>query len=640
MNQLKHEDSPYLQQHSTNPVWWWPWSDEAFLRAKEENKLIFLSIGYSTCHWCHVMERESFEDSAIAQRLNRDFISIKVDREEMPHIDKYYQDVHYILQRRGGGWPLTIIMLPNREVIFATTYLPKNNRNGMMGLGELLQFLHKKTIESSDEVNQSAKSIAEAIKRMQNLRTPPQPINESILEKFIQNIEDNFDMEFKGIGNAPKFPHASTFTALIEVGLFAKNKKALLMAREAYIAMAMGGICDQIEGGFYRYSVDERWEIPHFEKMLYTNAELLVGFSRLYANDPNALYENRVEGIINAMNEWFLSDGLYVSASDADSQGEEGRYFVFDYKDAKNALLGANFDEKNTNEILSYWHITPSGNFENKTTNPYCTNIQAPQNIEKAKEVLKKLRQKINRPFIDNKILTSWNALFITGLFEAGQWIDERYLKMGFKVLDKLLDSLHVKGVLYHQKLHGSPLKIKALLEDYAFLTEALVNAYSISGEKKYFNLARELACEAKGKFYKNLSWQLSDDGFIAKAPLEDASYKSAAATMMGVLLKIALIDGDLKLKEEVEKMVFLESGSIVKHPYAYPEMIRILLMLLGQPIALHVKKDSRKEALKKIAQNPMITLVCSDYSQAKACGYGSCFAEGKLDDVIVQINV
>jgi hypothetical protein len=638
MNNLIKEDSPYLRQHAQNPVWWQPWCDEAFQKAREKNKLIFLSIGYSTCHWCHVMERESFEDETIGEQLNKNFVSIKVDREEMPHVDKYYQDVHYLLQRRGGGWPLTIIMLPNREVIFAATYLPKSSRNGMMGLGELLQFLHKKTIESPDEVSKSAKSITEAIGRMQNLRTPPKPIESGILDDFVQNIANSFDEKYKGIGDAPKFPHASTFTALIEIGQMSKNNEALKMAHDAYTAMAMGGIYDQIEGGFYRYSVDERWEIPHFEKMLYTNAELLTGYARLYANSPKSLYKETIEGIVGAMNERFLQDGLYVSASDADSEGEEGKYFVFKYKEARKALLEAGFDVTNVKELLQFWQITPGGNFENSTSNPYRSLEIAPPNVAKAKKALQKLRSKVAFPFIDTKVLTSWNGLMIVGLFEAGEWVNRVYRDLGFKVLDRLLESLHVKDVLYHQWLRGSSLRVVGLLEDYAFLSEALIYAYTISGKEDYLAMARKLAFKAKEQFYRNGTWYLSADGFEAKAPLEDASYKSASATMMHVLLKLALIDGDLSLKDEVENMLRLVSGAIAKHPHAYPEMLRVCGAFLSDMVALHVKSDLREKACYQTSQNPRILVITSKENEAKACTFGNCFAQGELENVLLQI--
>jgi hypothetical protein len=640
MNRLKDEDSPYLLQHAKNPVWWFPWSDEAFLKAQNEDKLIFLSIGYSTCHWCHVMEKESFENEAIANELNENFISIKVDREEMPHIDKYYQDVHYLLQRRAGGWPLSIVMLPNRKVVFAGTYLPAQSKNGMMGFLQLLQFFVEKKRNSADELAKSAISITQAIMRMQNFKDSPKEFDENVLKDFIKNIKESFDAIDKGVGSAPKFPHASTFSNLLELSSLMDDEDGFKIAKESLEAMALGGIYDQIEGGFYRYSVDKQWQIPHFEKMLYTNAELLVSLSKLYAKSPSSFLKDKICGIVEAMNERFLTKNLYMSASDADSLGEEGRYFVFKYDAAKKALLESGFDTQSADEILKYFNITPDGNFENKTSNPYCKNFFYPNRLDEAKKILKKLRSKTPFPFIDTKILTSWNALMVTGLFEAGKWVDKSYFNLGFKVLDSLINSLHVNGVLYHQMVLNSPLKVKGLLEDYAFLVEALITAYSFSAQNKYLLLAKELAFEAKESFYRNGSWYLSKDGFEAKAPLEDASYKSAAACMMYQLLRLALIEGNMGLKSEVQKMAYLASGAIIKYPHAYPEMMRTFSALLRNFIVLHVPLKQVSKAHSLTSQNPLVLIVASKESKTRACTFGSCLQEGELEDVLLDCHL
>uniref|UniRef100_UPI003FA1AF2E thioredoxin domain-containing protein n=1 Tax=Sulfurospirillum cavolei TaxID=366522 RepID=UPI003FA1AF2E len=272
-NELIHEDSPYLLQHAHNPVNWMAWSDKALAKAKEENKLIFLSIGYSTCHWCHVMERETFEDELSAKVLNDAYVSIKVDREEMPDLDKYYQDVHYLLTKRAGGWPLSIIMTPQQQVIFAGTYLPPQSAQGRMGFRELTSFIKGKFDDAYEEVQKSALSIEAAIKQYERSFEQKEHIDAgTVLETFVGKVKASYDDISKGIGSAPKFPHASTWNALLDIYQKTGNLEALYMSEDALTAMARGGINDQIEGGFYRYSVDEAWVIPHFEKMLYTNA--------------------------------------------------------------------------------------------------------------------------------------------------------------------------------------------------------------------------------------------------------------------------------------------------------------------------------------------------------------------------------
>jgi len=570
-NELIHEDSPYLLQHAHNPVNWMSWSDKALQKAKEENKLIFLSIGYSTCHWCHVMERETFEDESSASILNHDFISIKVDREEMPDLDKYYQDVHYLLTKRSGGWPLSIIMTPDQKVIFAGTYLPPKSAQGRMGFGELFSFITDKFRNDFQAIDKSAKSIEEALKQYEKAYEQREDIDKSVVEAFINHVKAGFDNTHKGIGTAPKFPHASTFSTLLDIYQETHNLEALYMSEDALEAMARGGINDQIEGGFYRYSVDEAWVIPHFEKMLYTNAELIEAYAKLYAINSKPLYKEVIEKTIQAMDERFLKNGLYFSASDADSEGEEGKYFVFKYQEVKDKLLESGFDIQVCEEVLNYFGIKRAGNFEHGATNPCLQEINKPSKLVEATEILKLMRQNISYPFIDTKILTSWNALMVSALFRASK--DEKAKNL----LDALLHSLHVNGVLYHQLVFGSSLKVEGLLEDYAFLIEALIEAK----EEKYLELAQQLTQEAMMKFYKEGVWYLSDKAFKAKAPLEDNSYKSAMATMIKNLFALSKLNHDESLYVKAKGMLENVAGSLKKYPHAYPEAIKSILFYM-----------------------------------------------------------
>ncbi|MCD8545170.1 MAG: DUF255 domain-containing protein [Sulfurospirillum cavolei] len=421
-NELIHEDSPYLLQHAHNPVNWMAWSDKALAKAKEENKLIFLSIGYSTCHWCHVMERETFEDELSAKVLNDAYVSIKVDREEMPDLDKYYQDVHYLLTKRAGGWPLSIIMTPTQQVIFAGTYLPPQSMQGRMGFRELTSFIKGKFDDAYEEVQKSALSIEAAIKQYERSFEQKEHIDAgTVLETFVSKVKTSYDDVSKGIGSAPKFPHASTWNALLDIYQKTGNLEALYMSEDALNAMARGGINDQIEGGFYRYSVDESWVIPHFEKMIYTNAELIEVYAKVFKITQKPYFQEVIDTTIKAMDERFLKEGLYLSASDADSEGEEGKYFVFGYANAKEALLKGGLSEVETKAVMDYFGITKFGNFEHQSTNPILTCNEKPARLDGAIAILKEERQNVAYPFIDTKILTSWNALMVTALFEAGK---------------------------------------------------------------------------------------------------------------------------------------------------------------------------------------------------------------------------
>jgi uncharacterized protein YyaL (SSP411 family) len=489
------------------------------------------------------MERETFEDEVSAKLLNASYVSIKVDREEMPDLDKYYQDVHYLLTKRSGGWPLSIIMTPSQQVIFAGTYLPPQSAQGRMGFRELTSFIKGKFDDDFAEVQKSAQSIEAAIKHYERSFEQKEPIDkDALIEAFVNNVKASFDDVSKGVGSAPKFPHASTWNALLDIYKKSGNLEALYMSEDALGAMARGGINDQIEGGFYRYSVDEAWVIPHFEKMLYTNAELIEVYAKLYTLTQKPLFKAVVDKTVEAMDERFLKEGLYLSASDADSEGEEGKYFVFKFAQAKETLLKKGLSEAETKEVLDYFGITKFGNFEHQTTNPVIAKDEKPLHLEEAVLVLKEERQKVVYPFIDTKILTSWNALMITALFEAGK------IEKAKNVLDTLLNSLYANGVLYHQVVLGGSLKVEGLLEDYAFVIEALLCAYSHTNETHYVELAKKFYHDAEHKFYKEETWYLSDKAFRAKAVLEDNSYKSPLSTMIKNLFELAKIEDDTAL--------------------------------------------------------------------------------------------
>jgi len=575
-NDLIHEDSPYLLQHAHNPVNWMAWSDKALQKAKDENKLIFLSIGYSTCHWCHVMERETFEDEVSAKLLNDSYVSIKVDREEMPDLDKYYQDVHYLLTKRSGGWPLSIIMTPSGQVIFAGTYLPPQSAHGRMGFRELISFIKGKFDDDFTEVQKSAHSIEAAIKHYERSFEQKECIDkDALIEAFVNNVKARYDGVSKGVGSAPKFPHASTWNALLDIYQQTGNLEALYMSEDALHAMARGGINDQIEGGFYRYSVDEAWVIPHFEKMLYTNAELIEVYAKLYQLTQKPFFNEVVSKTIEAMDERFLKQGLYLSASDADSEGEEGKYFVFKFAQAKEALLKKRLSEAEAKEVLDYFSITKFGNFEHQTTNPVIAIDEKPLRLEEAVLALKEERQKVVYPFIDTKILTSWNALMITALFEAGK------IEKAKNVLDTLLNSLYANGVLYHQVVLGGSLKVEGLLEDYAFVVESLLCAYRHTNEVRYLELAKKLSHDAEHKFYKDETWYLSDKAFRAKAVLEDNSYKSPLSTMIKNLFELAKIEDDIALFIRAKDMLESFGSGIQKYPHAYPEAVRAIALYM-----------------------------------------------------------
>ena len=576
-NSLIRQDSPYLQQHAHNPVNWMAFSDEAFAKAKKENKLIFLSIGYSTCHWCHVMERETFTNLSSAKILNDNYISIKVDKEEMPDVDKYYQNIYNILNQQAGGWPLSIVMTPDKKVIYSATYIPSSSLGDRRSFNEVMTLVYKKFKHDTKALNLYAKKIDDYVKQVNRVDIKKGKVDARVVDTFMKTLSSKYDTLYKGFGTQMKFPHASTFDTMLDIYKVNHNKKALQMSKEALKAMATGGIYDQIEGGFFRYSTDRKWRIPHFEKMLYTNAELIALYSKMYTISSSDIFKKVVNETINNMNERFFYKGLYKSASDADSEEEEGKYFVFAYEETKAYLIAQGFE--NTQEILNYFNITPNGNFENARTNPYLRDKKVPKNITSAKRALKNLRARVAYPFIDSKMSTSWNALMATALFEAGS-IDEKYTKNALNLVDNILKKLRKDEVLYHQVLPKSTLKVKAYLEDYSFLIDALIKAYQKSKNDKYLKIATSLLHVALSKFYKNEIWYLSDGEFVARASLQGGSYKSSMAKMIENIFVLSLLNSDEKLYKIANENIENASEYVKSYPSAYPELIKILIML------------------------------------------------------------
>ncbi len=638
-NELIHEDSPYLLQHAHNPVNWYPWGKKAFQKAKKEDKLIFLSIGYSTCHWCHVMERESFENDSVAKILNDSFVSIKIDREEYPHIDRYYQDIFRLMNQRSGGWPLTIVLTPDLMPFFSATYLPADGYFDRSGLKGLLNELNDDYKNDKSSVLKSANAVEVARKRYDQAGTyPAVKLDIGVADEFVKLVNKSFDNKNKGIGSSPKFPHASTFDTLLDVYRLTGDKTAFKIATEALMAMSRGGIYDQIEGGFYRYSVDEMWMIPHFEKMLYTNAELLEAYVNAYTLTSNERFKTVIQETIENINERFKKNDLFYSASDADSDGEEGKYFVFDYYKSLNDLKNAGFSD----EVLNYFSIYKEGNFEHKQTNPYLSGLDAPKDLKKAKKILKANRQRKNYPFIDHKVQTSWNSLYLNSLFLAGKVVDAKYVDQAIKSLDALLKNLYINGVLYHQVVIGKKPKVKGYLEDYAFLISALIEAYQATFDEKYLKLSSKFVEESIMKFYKNGIWYMSDDDFKAKADFYDASYRSALAVMLEGIFQVAILSDNIKLdafaKESLAKYLALLKG----YPQQYPYGLRTYLQSNLSNIVIKSTKDNLEQNRAELnsIKYPYILFKPSKDEEFLACKIDLCFAIDKdLDKVIKKIG-
>jgi len=567
-NHLKNSDSPYLLQHADNPVDWYPWEEEAFEKAKKENKLIFLSIGYSTCHWCHVMERESFENKEIADILNKYYVSIKVDREEMPDVDKYYQKVYQLMNKRSGGWPLTIIMTPDVKPFYAATYIPPHFSQFGPGLKEILLSIANDWKNNSKKIKEIAENFEEYFKANENRLLPKEKIDENIIEKIKTAAINDIDMVNGGFKGAPKFPMESSLDLLIDIFVIDKDEEIKKRIDLTLEKMAKGGIFDQIEGGFYRYSTDSKWEVPHFEKMLYNNANLPIIYLRWYKVTKNSLFK---EVAFRSLDEFIKRyrdyNNLFFSASNAESEGVEGKYFVYDYDEVSKEF--SKF--KNKDELLKYFGIEKYGNF-NGRNNPVI-NGERPKNYKEALNILQDIRKKREFPFIDTKKITAWNAMMISALFKASEF-EEKYKNEAIKTLDSLLDVMY-KDKLYHSYNKNENAKKEALLEDYAYLIRALIDGYEHTFNEKYLDFAKRLTKEVKE--FKGEIWYMNRSHTI-KADFSDSAYASSISVLASDFLDLALLEFDLELKHKAENIIENGSYFINNYPLYYPSITKAYL--------------------------------------------------------------
>jgi len=625
-NALIKEHSPYLQQHAHNPVNWYPWGKEAFEKAEKENKLIFLSIGYSTCHWCHVMEEESFIDVDVAKLLNAHFVSIKVDREAYPQIDKKYQALYMTVHGERGGWPLSIFFSPKKEVFFMGTYIPKEEGYGSKGLFNLLPSFVK--------LQQEQKAFEETIekhKKVENNISLKTKLSTKIMDRVVSDIEKQFDSINGGFAKRPKFPEASKLELLLDIYRLNGNQKAFDMAALTLKKMAEGGIYDQVSGGFFRYTTDYAWQIPHFEKMLYTNAELIAVYVKLYEMTGDKLYKKIVEETITQMEKNYMQEDVYLSASDADSEGEEGGYFIYAYDKIESILEKQGWKPKEIEDALAYMGIEEDGNIDGEYSHTHITCSNVPKRLDELKAYLRSVSDTRTFPFVDKKINTAWNAMMIKALFKASK-IDTHYLVLAGKRLEGLLWRMYPMQTLYHQTLIGKIPRQKALLEDYAFLVDALIAGYERGYNDAYLKLAQTLTEQAVEKFYKNKRWYLSDDGIEAYADFDDRYYTSALSVMLENLVRMSALTEELKYNAIVKETIS-HSGTVLEtHPDFAPKLVHAFLRLKKGDIIIHAKRKKlliAQDNLDKVTY-PFTLSRVQESDEYLACKTTMCFAHDK----------
>lgn len=494
-NRLVHEKSPYLLQHAHNPVDWFPWGTEAFEKAKKEDKIILLSIGYSTCHWCHVMERESFEDISTAEVLNRDFVCIKLDREERPDIDKIYMDALHAMGTQGG-WPLNMFLTPEKEPILGGTYFPPENRYGKRSFKEVLRLVTKAWKEQKGELLQAAKELSNYLRENQTRTNDGKVPGTEILVQNFYRYWQVYDQEFFGFktNTINKFPPSMALNFLLDYYSIHKDNRALEMAYNTGYAMKSGGIYDQVGGGIYRYATDHEWLVPHFEKMLYDNALYVEFLAKLYQITGEIFFLEALKEIISYIQrDMRLDIGGIASAEDADSEGEEGKFYLW-----KESEILSELTEE---EVIGYWNVTEEGNFENnqnilnvaiKGKNPYQEGIHFKDGfkikLERSKEILYQLRDQRIRPLRDDKILTSWNCLWIRALLASFEATGDPLFLNQSKTIYEFLFTYLVKedGSVYRRFREGET-KFFGTLPDYSELIWVSFRLFQLVGDKQYF---------------------------------------------------------------------------------------------------------------------------------------------------------
>ncbi|MGQ0793652.1 MAG: thioredoxin domain-containing protein [Deltaproteobacteria bacterium] len=626
-NRLIQEKSPYLLQHAENPVDWYPWGEEAFEKARREDKPILLSIGYSTCHWCHVMERESFEDGEVARLMNETFVSIKVDREERPDIDNIYMTVCQMLSKGGGcGWPLNIIMTPDKKPFFAGTYFPKESRHGRVGMTELLPRIREIWTTRRAEVADSAEQITQALGEMSRAQggskeeTPPS----LTIGTAFEELRRSFDSKNGGFSRAPKFPTPHNLLFLLRYWKRSKDDKALGMVEQTLQKMRQGGIYDHIGFGFHRYSTDEKWLVPHFEKMLYDQAMLAIAYTEAYQATGKGEYEATAREIFAYVERDMTSpEGGFYSAEDADSEGEEGRFYVWSEGELR-TILGA----QEAAFIAKVFNADKDGNFRDEASGKEAghnilhltkplpdiakgLNI-APEEIEyrveTARAELFAAREKRIHPHKDDKILTDWNGMMIAALAKGASAFDEpKYAETAKRAADFLLTEMRGSGGGLLHRFRGGESGIKANLDDYAYLVWGLIELYEATFEVKYLEAALALNDYSLKRFWDDAGggfYFTPDDGekLIARSKeIYDGAHPSGNSTSALNLLRLGRMSANSDLEKKSDAVGRAFSKTVNQFPAAYTMLMSALDFASGGSVEVVIAADAEAHGTRQM---------------------------------------
>jgi len=651
-NRLIHETSPYLLQHAHNPVDWYPWGEEALRRAKEEQKPILLSIGYSACHWCHVMERECFENPEIAAQMNRDFVNIKVDREERPDLDAIYMNAVQAMTGQGG-WPLTVFLTPDGVPFFGGTYFPPEDRYGRPGFPRVLTAVAEAWRTKRAEIeSQSRLMLQELSRSLVPEEGLPMPLTPDLLDKAYQAFAEQFDTAYGGFGGAPKFPQAPVLEFLVRYYLRTKRAGALEMVEKTLQQMALGGLHDQLGGGFHRYSVDARWLVPHFEKMLYDNAQLARAYLHVSQITGNPLYRDVVVDTLNyVLREMQAPEGGFYASQDADSEGEEGKYYVWRPEEVMAVL-----EESEAKLFCAFYDVTEQGNWEGRSILHVAMPLQAlaerfgitkeeaVERLANAQAKLSEHRRQRVPPATDNKVLTAWNGLMLSALAESGAVLEERRFLEAAEACGRFIEQhLAYRDAegrlrLYHLFAKGQA-KGFGLLDDYAFCIEGFLCLYEATFQEHWLALARELTQSVLGRFGDTES-----GGFFTTPPEQndviyrpmdwtDDALPSGNAVMAEVLQRLALLSGEEGHREAALRTLRRMVPLIERYPAAFARALCAVAFYLSEPqeVALLGPKEALGDFLRILRETyrPHLVLAQADTAEAADVS-GLALLEGK----------
>ncbi len=590
-NKLINETSPYLLQHAHNPVDWYPWGDEAFERAKAEDKPVLVSIGYSACHWCHVMEHESFEDESVAAIMNEHFINIKVDMEERPDVDQIYMNFVQLTTGRGG-WPMNVFLTPDKRPFYGGTYFPPVSRYNMPSWPQILTSISEAYKNKREELEESAANIVTELRRLSTVEVAQGGLGTEILDAAFESHARTFDAVNGGFGGAPKFPAAMSLEFLLRYHHRTGDERAIAIVTHTLDKMARGGIYDQLGGGFHRYAVDAIWLVPHFEKMLYDNAQLIRVYLHAYQVTGSEFYKRIATDTLEYVRREMLDPcGGFYSTQDADSEGEEGKFFVWTPEEIAQ-ILG----EKDAAAFDRYFDVTREGNFEGKNI----LNIKNPAALDEMPEADREAflascrsklfaeREKRVKPNRDEKVLTAWNGLMLTVFADAAAVLDSReYLDIATRNADFILDQLRSDGRLLRTWKDGGA-KLNAYIEDYANVADGLLLLYQSSGIEKYLSEARSLADlmitefwdeEGGGFFFTSND---HEDLIVRNKDFFDNATPSGNSLAADVLLKLGKLTGDERYERLAVTVLRMASRQVQRHPQGFGRMLSALEFHFG----------------------------------------------------------